>query len=608
MYAVFFALKKPLFEFLYKFAALPKLALITCLLLVLFACKGEIPPLERKDHPLPQDAEVSEAEPGIYGGFLVTAESQQPRTFNPLVAEDAYSSQAIGRFLNGLTTYHPIKEEVVPELARSWEISSDRKSITLHLRRGVLWSDGEPFTAADVIFTFKALFDERYPNRYQGQYIIAGEPIGFEKVDRHTVRFTTARAYSPFLYVIGFIGILPRHKLIDAYEQGTLLQEWSVRTAMHEPGELVGTGPFRVHSFRPGQRIIYEPNPHYWRVDSKGQRLPYVDYLITRFVQDRNTSTVLFASGQIDAADIAPGDVVGVSRNAPLHGFTVHHRGPATGIRYLWFNQKPGVNEDGRPYVEPHKLEWFTNKYFRQAILHGFNREGLIQSVYFGRAELLHSIISPANQRWHNPEVPKFPYDPGRAIELLEGQGFEFREGGQLYDKHGNPVIFDVYASEGDDITPQIMSTFRENMRDLGIRVRVRYLDFGTLVARISRHFEYEAAMMGFTGGADPSGGRAIYLSSGRLHLWNPEQEEPQTEWEAKVDELVYASEETFDLEERVDYVHRMQEIFSEQLPLLYLLTPHAYAGLKDKWQNVHIPAMGSVIWNVDELYLDREL
>lgn len=582
-------------------------SVLLIMILVAFGCQEEIPRLERSKHKLPRDVEISQSEPGYYGGAFVTADSQQPRTFNPLVAEDAYSSEAISRFLKGLTTYHPVQEKVVPELARSWDIHENGRTITMYLRRGVRWSDGQPFSADDVIFTFQALFDQRYPNRYQGQYTIAGQAIGFEKLDSHTVRFSTAKPYSPFLYVIGFISILPKHILYEAYVNGELLQEWSVRTAMQEPEKLVGTGPFQVRSFKPGQRIIFEPNPHYWRADSQGQRLPYLDYLINKYVQDRNTETVLFASGQVDVASIAPGDVVGVRKNSALHSYHVHHRGPATGISFIWFNQKPGLNEKGEPYVEPYKLEWFSNKKFRQAILHGLNREGLIQSVYFGRAELLHSIISPANQRWHNPDVPKYDYDPERSRELLKEQGFQYTSEAELQDKQGNLVSFEVFASEGSEITPQILSTFRENMRDLGIQVRIRYMDFGTMVARIGRHFEYEAAMMGFTGGADPSGGRSIYLSSGRLHLWNPSQEEPQTKWEAQVDELVYASEETFDLEKRVQHVQRMQEIFAEQLPLLFLITPHAYVGLKNKWNNVHIPSMGSVIWNIDELYLDPE-
>ena len=574
--------------------------------LVFEGCSGDISSVEREDNPLPRDAEVSEAEPGAYGGVFVRAASQQPKTFNPLVAQDAYSSQAIGRFLNGLTTYHPIEQEVVPELARSWDISEDRKTITMHLRRGVRWSDGEPFTAEDVVFTFQALFDERYPNRYQGQYTIGGEPIGVERIDAHTVRFTTAKPYSPFLYVIGFIGILPRHVLFDAYQSGELLQAWNIRTALRRPERLVGTGPFRVRSFQPGQRIVFEPNPHYWRVDSEGKRLPYIDYFITRYVQDANTQTVLFASGQTDTASISPGDVVGVRQNAELHDYTVHHRGPASGIHFIWFNQKPGSDDKGKPYVAQHKLDWFTNKRFRQALMYGFNRQGLAESLYFGRASPLHSIISPANERWYNPDVPKYPYDPEKAREILRSEGFRRDEQDRLRDSEGNPVTFRIFASEGDETVPRILSAFRENMTRLGIRVDIRYLDFGTLVARVSRHHKYEAAMMGFTGGPDPSGGRSIYLSSGRLHVWNPEQEEPHTEWEARVDELVRASERTFDPNERVEYVQRMQAIFSEQVPLLYLLAPHEYTGLKDKWRNVRIPSMGSAIWNIDELYLAR--
>lgn len=582
---------------------------LSCLLLLLAAaigCSSEIPKLEREDNPLPRDVEIIQSEPGKYGGVFVRAAAQQPRTFNPLVAEDAYSSEAISRFLSSLTRYHPVQEEVVPELARSWEFSEDRKTLTVHLRRGVRWSDGEPFTADDVIFTFRALFDERYPNRYQGQYTIAGQPLDYEKLDEHTVRFTTAEPYSPLLYVLGFIGILPRHVLHDAYESGDLLQAWSMRTAMREPEDIVGTGPFRLRSFRPGERAVFEPNPHYWRADREGRRLPYIDYLITRYVRDRNTETVLFASGQIDIASIDPGDVEGVRRNADLHDYSLHHRGTASGIRFIWFNQKPGTDEEGEPYVAPHKREWFTNKHFRRAVLHGFDRQGLAESVYFGRAEPLHSVISQANQRWHNPNVPRYDYDPEKALEILRDQGFYRGEDGRLYDEHDNPVKFELYASEGDGNIPQMLSSFRQNMSQLGIRVEIRYMDFSTLVARVSRHQKYDAAMMGFTGGPDPSGGKSIYLSSGRLHIWHPNQEEPHTEWEARIDELFRASERTFDPQERVELIHEMQEVFSRQLPLLYLLSPHSYVGIKDRWNNVRIPAMGSAIWNIDELYLDE--
>lgn len=582
--------------------------LFPSLMLILLAGCGDVEiSIERSHHPLPKEVDTAEIEPGNYGGVFVVGSSQEPRTFNPLVASDAYSSEAIGQFLSSLTTYDPIKEETIPQLAREWEISEDNLTITMHLRQGVLWSDGEPFTADDVIFTFDCVFDERYTNRYVGQYTFGDEPMGYEKIDDHTVQFTTVEPYSPFLHVIGFMAIMPRHRLFEAYETGNLQQVWTTETALRRPEELVGTGPFRVRSFRSGERIVYEPNPHYWRADPEGNRLPYIDIFINRFVQDQNTEAILFATGQLDTSSISPSDLIGVKQKADLYNFAIYERGPATGISFFWFNQRPGEGESGDPFVEPYKLKWFTSKNFRQAIAYGFNRQGLVDSVYFGRATLLHSIISPANTRWNNPDVPKYPYDPKRALELLQEDGFRLRADKLLEDSEGNVVEFEILAGEGSSVAPQILSSLRENMRDLGITVRVSYLDFGTIIARTSQHFEYEAAMMGFTGGVDPSGGRAIYLSSGRLHVWNPDQKTPATDWEAEVDDLVNASERTFDMEERIRGMNRMQEIFSEQLPLVYLVTPNAYAGLKNKWQNVRVPAMGSIVWNIDELYLEEE-
>lgn len=574
------------------------------LLLLAGGCKRPEIRIERQNHPLPEEVDIAEIDPGKQGGVFVLASSDEPKTFNPLLAEDSSSVQAIGLFLSPLTTYDMEKEEVIPRLAREWEVSEDKMTITMHLRRGVLWSDGEPFTADDVIFTFDAVFDERYPSRYVGQYTIGGEPIGYEKVDDHTVRFTTAEPHAPFLYVIGFIHIMPEHIHRDAFESGNLQRVWTIETALRRPEALVGIGPFLIHSFRSGERIVYKPNPHYWRADRNGVRLPYVDLLINRFVQDANTEILLFASGQIDASFIGPSNVVAAEQNAELHNYTVSERGPAPGIGFIWFNQKPGVGQSGRPYVAPHKLDWFTNKRFRQAIAYGFNREGLVQSLLFGRGAPLHSVISPANNRWYNPNVTKYPYDPDKAMELLEAEGFRRNQSGWLEDEKGNLVEFEILSPEGGEAYPQIFSSFRQNMLDLGIRIRVNYVDFGTLLARTTRHYEYEASTMGFTGSPDPSGGSSLYLSSGRFHLWNPEQSEPATDWEAEIDELVRAADREFDLEKRVGYVHRMQQIFSDQLPLIYLVASNAYVGVKDQWQNVKIHTMGQISeWEVDEYW-----
>jgi len=584
-------------------------------LLLLAGCGEAGLTVQRGDHPLPRDADIVEVEqPGQYGGMFVLAQATEPKTFNFLVQADAVSSEVQSWVLAGLVDYNPMTQEHVPALAKSWEISEDKLSYTFHLREGVRWSDGEPFDADDVVFTFEAIFAmeedpetgqprPRYPNRYIGQYTISGEPISWEKLDSHTVRFTTPTIYAPFINDIGFVPIIPEHVLRGPFEEGTLKQQWSTQTAILEPETIVGTGPFVVHSFAPAERLLLAPNPHYWKADPNGKRLPYLDFLAYEFSGESNAAIVLFAKGKIDASGIPATDIEWVQRLADENHFTIYERGPDTGIFFIWFNLEEGETPAGEPLVTPYKLDWFQDERFRQAMLYGLDRPGIIQGVYFGRASPLNSIISAGNRKWHNPDTRNYPYDPVKAAELLREAGFQRGEDGRLRGPRGNPVTFQLLAYDGSSRVTSILGTFKENMADLGITVDLQFMDFRAMLQRTSNTRQYEAAIVGWTGGGDPSGGKALYLSSGTHHLWHPNQEEPATGWEARIDELYYRQERTLDEDKRIQLVHQMQEIFSEQLPLIFLLTPTTYAGVKDKWHNVQVPPTGSLLWNLETLW-----
>ena len=158
--------------------------------LVLLALVGptacvEPPKIERAIHPLPEDVFVTDAPLGRYGGIFVLNETTQPTTFNPQVPNNVSTSVLLTRLLTPLVAFDPSSQTYEPALARSWEISDDNKSYTFYLRRGVLWSDGSPFTADDVIFTFDCILSEiedpesgelraKYPSRYYKQYLING--------------------------------------------------------------------------------------------------------------------------------------------------------------------------------------------------------------------------------------------------------------------------------------------------------------------------------------------------------------------------------------------------------------------------------------------------
>jgi peptide/nickel transport system substrate-binding protein len=588
------------------------------LMLALTACQ-RLPVPQRQDYPLPEDADVSTTEPGKYGATFISTNSGEPTSFNPLVIEDADSAEISDMMLSGLTTSDPVTQETIPALAKSWEISADKKQYIFHLRKGVKWSDGQPFTADDVIFSFDVVMATtrdpktgqnlpRFPNRYIQQYTIAGQPLRYEKIDDYTVRFITPDLYAPFINDVGFLGIMPKHKLAAHLDDDSLLKQWTVETAINRPASIVSTGPFVLLSYRPGDRLILKPNPHYWRADTQGQRLPYIDLYIIKFVKDQNAELVNFATGLTESSPVSPADVGWVERGEGTHNYTIHDRGPSSGISFIWFNQNPGKDPKGKPFVEPYKLKWFQDSRFRRAISYGFNREGIVEGVYFSRAKPLHSIISEANIKWYNPDVPQFGFDRSKALSLLKEAGFTKKGDGKLYDQEGHPVEFDVMLPQGSQTAPQIISSFKEDMKEMGIGVKLTPIDFGTMIAKTSQSFDYEASIMGFTGGGDPSGGKAIYKSDGRLHVWNPGQKKPATPWEARVDELMALQEKTFDPVQRKAYIDEMQVLFAEERPLIYLVTPNAYVGLKNKWRNTLKNSRGYMTYRLEELWAEKEL
>ncbi len=581
--------------------------LLTSSLIVSFLCScGKQVTIKRENFPLPEDVEiVQNIEPGVYTKDLVMVTGHGPKTFNSLIIDENSSATAVMYLFSGLVNYDPTNQSFTPALAKSWEISADNLSYKLNLRKGVKWSDGEPFTADDVIFTFDAIFDERYPNRMKSDLIIDGKPLGYRKVDDYTVEFYTSKPYAPFINYIGDVYILPKHKLYESYKDGSFQKQWTLETAINTPAEIVGTGPYCIKEFLPAERIVYKPNPHYWKADINGKRLPYIDALVYKYVSDFNTELALFSTGQTAVSALPARDLPWVSKAAAKYNFSIFERGPSALIAFFWFNMKPGKNEKGEYYVEPYKLKWFQDKRFRQAILHGVNREGIIQATMLGHGEPLNSVISPANKKWYNPNVLKYDYDPQKARTLLEEIGFKINDKGMFEDQFGHPIEFDFLIFEGANNA--LITGIQENLKNLGVIVNLTYMDFATVIDKTANTFRYECSIMGMGSAGsdtgDPAGSKAIYKSNGRLHLWDPEQKTPATEWEAEIDKLFDLQEQEMDEAKRVALVYKIQEIFSEELPLLFLITPEVFVGISNGWKNIKLASMSIPLWNIDELW-----
>lgn len=140
--------------------------------------------------------------------------------------------------------------------------------------------------------------------------------------------------------------------------------------------------------------------------------------------------------------------------------------------------------------------------------MRAIDRDGLIKSVWFSRARKLDTIISPANKKWHNPDTPKYEYSPESSREILLSEGFKYDASGALLDPEGNRVEFEFVVADGSQNSSVIATTFVENMKSIGISVKLKFLDFGTIISKIDNTFDYEAAMMGFTAAATPPAAR----------------------------------------------------------------------------------------------------
>ncbi len=596
------------------------------LALAMAACSREDPPVrpEVTVAPIPVDALVVDFPAGESGANMIETVTGDIATLNPLVNESQAGSVVIGRILDSLITLDTETGEVIPNLAKSWEISDDKLTYTFYLREGVHWSDGAPFTAEDVVFTWSTFFAKktdpetgeplvnedgspqyRYNSRSSfGQQINGKEPQ-VEQVDDFTVRFTTPEVYAPFLLFGGGEEILPKHILYEAFEDGTLMDQWSVETAINEPWKIVGLNMFVLESYRPGERMVFARNPNYWKVNPAGERLPYVKRVITKIVQDGNSSNVAFAQGLTDFESIGPDNVAWVKRGEARFDYTVLDLGPSSSTNFVWFNLNPGKDAEGEPYVAAYKFKWFSDKRFRQAISYGINREGIIRGVYFNRADILNGYVSPKRKFWYNDDIRKYGYSPDQSKALFEEMGFEYKNG-QLFDASGNRVTFSLMTNSNNGLRVEMATVFKENMATLGIDVELQFLDFNTIVTKISDAFDYEACMLGLGGGApDPYAGKDILMSGGRMHFWNPQQQQPETEWEARIDELMREVGRHTDVEKRKSYFFEVQSILAEEQPFIFLVSPKDYAGYRNRWKNVKPTPLGGVTWNMESLWAE---
>jgi peptide/nickel transport system substrate-binding protein len=549
-----------------------------------------------------EDVLVTTNPPGHRGGMITVALRSEPKTLNPALAADASSQGIIYCMSADLIHINRETQRTEPALAKSWNVSRDGRTYTLHLRHGLRFSDGQAFNADDVVFSFQAYLDENTHSPQRDLLIIGGKPISVEKLDDYTVRFQLAQPYAAAERLFDGFPMLPKHVLEGKYKSGNFPQAWGISMA---PAQFAGLGPFRLKEYVPGQRIVLERNPYYWKQDAAGNRLPYLDEVTFLFVPNEDAQVIRFLSGETDILNrVSAENFRAIEREQSAKGYRAYDLGPGLEYNFLFFNLND-LHSANLPEIAK-KQEWFRDLRFREAVSAAIDRNAIVRLIYQGRAAPLASQVTPGNKLWADSTLSVAQHSPDRARELLKSAGFSWKSDGSLADSQGRAVEFSILTSSSNAQRTQMATIIQDDLSKLGMNVHVVSLDFGATVDRLLNTFDYEAAISGLADGdADPNSEMNVWLSTGGMHVWHLNETRPVTPWEAELDRLMNEQLITLDYAKRKRLYDRVQEIVAQQLPIVCLVSPNVLVGAKDRVGNFHAATLDPyVLWNIDWLYV----
>jgi len=575
-----------------------RLALVVCLCAATLLASAPAP------QPVNQGEELARVDgaTGRYGGHLVVGQRSEPKTLNPVTATDAVSREVFERLHADLIGINRGTQKAEPALAKLWKISPDGCIFTLKLRKGIRFSDGHPFDADDVVFSFTVYLDEAVSSPQRDLLIIDGKPLSITKLDQYTVRFSLPHPYAAAERLFDSFAILPRHILEKPYREGKFVQVWALNTP---PNEVVGLGPFRVKQYWPGQRIVLERNPYYWKADRENHRLPYLDEIVFMFVGSEDAQVMRFEAGETDLINrLSSENYALLSKEQSRSRSQLADLGPSLEYNFLVFNQN---DLSGKKLDDiARKQVWFQDLKFRQAVSAAVDRDSIVNLVYGLRGTALWGNVGPGNKMWVNQSIPHPQRSLETARQLLKSASFTWNAAGDLLDRTGQVVEFSIATSSSNAQRMKMATLLQDDLSHLGMHVHIVPLDFRAIVDRVFQSFDYEAAIMALGGGdADPNPEMNVWLSNGSTHLWRMNETQPATAWEREIDQLMNQQMVTLDYHKRKKLYDRVQQIIAEQLPFIFLATPNILAGAKAEIGNFQ-PALLDhyTLWNADQIYL----
>jgi len=544
---------------------------------------------------------------GKQGGDWQTSISGDPKSFNFLIAErDAETSGILNVLNDYLVDYNSVQKKWVPRIA-DFEVRTDEKSKTmdviLTLRDDIFWSfyeNSKPrvkVTSDDVVFWYDEIMcdEEMGSSAYNSQFMEMDDGsvkrVSIEKIDERRFAFHFPKIVAdPLLSINMSFG--PAFQYKKAKDAGGAAAVKNLNSVAVDPKTLPSMGAYFITEYTPGQRVVYTRNDDFWEKDANGVNVHYPEKRIATIIGDNNTRFLLFKQGKLETFSPSPEqleDIVNNAKNNGDDGYTVFNAGGSMSAPFWTFNQNP-KNAGEASY------KWFTKKEFRQAMSCLLNRERIISQTYRGLAEPKYGFFPKANAFYNEEIILPYRFSHAHAQKLLAESGFEKRSDGFLYDENGVKVEFDLSIVSSQPVMSDIAQIISDECKKEGITVNVRQTDFQRIVEQLTSTYDWQTLIIGL-GGSNifPTQGSNVWVSSGNLHMWNPLQKTPATDWEKRADYLYNTAKCIPDVEKARPLWEEYQKIFLEQCPIVYLVSGRTFFSINNRW-------------NLSNVYFDNQV
>jgi peptide/nickel transport system substrate-binding protein len=487
--------------------------------------------------------------PSEAGGTLVDALSGEPSGLIAMMAGESSASAIASNIFNSLLKYDK-NLELTGELAQSWDVSSDQKTITFHLKPNLKWADGQPLTSEDVLFTWKTVTDDKTRSPYGADYKLVKRA---EAPDSNTFKVTYAQPYAPALDSWSGLHILPKHLLKD--------QDINNTPFSRNP---VGSHYYQLDQWKKGESLSLKRNPNATQGQAK------IDHLVSRIIPDRAAQFLELMADNIDSMSLNSIQYARIFPSRPdLTAKIAQYKELGNSYTYLGFNLKRKPFDDLR---------------VRQAINYAIDKQEIIDGVLLGLGLPVASPYKPGT-RWSNPKLQPYPYDPHKAIALLKEAGFEDHDHDGILDRNGQPLSFEILTNQNKEREMSAVLVQRR-LKEIGIDVKIRVVEWATFISRFIKTGDFNVVLLGWGLGLEPD----------QFNIWHSSQQAPgQFNFigynNPKVDKLLEAGRLELNPDKRMKIYHDFSEILLEDSPVVYLFAGYGLPAIHKRVKGIDDPA-----------------